>query len=107
MKDSKFAREFGVELHEIIFFLWDLKNKSEFWDQIIGKEKDEITRSKQLFKLTYALVFATIKTKHNKVMQKAEMSEQREEIESLKKPSLDSMKELTRILKFKIKRGMI
>eukprot|EP01083_Nonionella_stella_P059505 155687_1 len=101
-KVTDFGTQVGVELHEVIFFFQHLPDKAQFWNQIIGESKDKITTSKELFKLTYALIYATIKIRHNWKIKEAKETHS---LEPLKKPPSDSIKELTRILKHKIKRG--
>lgn len=103
LRESDFAREVGIELHEVIFFFQHLPDKAEFWNQIIGKDEGKITRSKELYKLIYALIFATMRVQHNFERKKAE--ELGEEILPIERPPSEPIKELTRIIKHKIKRG--
>ncbi len=103
--DTDFAKEVGIELHEVIFFFQHLPDKAQFWDEIVGRNKDQITSSKELFKLIYALVFATMKIRHQK-RKKAEGMDMTDTDNVLQKPASNAIKELTRILKQKIRRGL-
>ena len=99
---NDFAIRVGVELHEIVYFFQHLPDKSQFWHKTIGKHKEKITRSKQLYKLTYALIYATVKMKHNKRVTRGELRKEDGTVDPAQKPPSDIVKELTRILKSKI-----
>ncbi|ETO34853.1 ankyrin repeat protein [Reticulomyxa filosa] len=64
---SAFSQQFGVELADVTRFLKSKKSKSileAIWDRIIKDSKQPKLRNsdEQLFKLTYAVVFAAAKT---------------------------------------------
>ena len=100
---SSFGQQMGVEIVDLIFFLQHYPDKGQFWKQIVGQNTERITRSKDLFKLTYALVFATMKIQHKQRKERAERTQER--VEPLRKPSADAVKQLTRVLRQKMKRG--
>ena len=101
VKQSDFARNGSVELREVVFFFQHIPDKNEFWNQILGKNVNKITRSKELYKLIYALVFATMRAQYNFHKQRAEAND--EPIEPMKRPSSEPIKELTRVIKHIIK----